>query len=151
MLGQSFAPLFDPSQRQQNGPQGQAGAQQAIQTLNTRLPRFSGGALPAPMPLLTSPGSGGLPDGFSPIIEAILRTVLGPRMGGSQMAAPSAPSGFMGGSPSGGSQPPAPLPLPAVHYQPPPGGTAGKNPTERETREDRQTRQGKTGMDNYVR
>lgn len=147
MLGQTFAPLFDPSQKQQaGGPQGQTGAQQAIQTLNTRLPRFSGGQLPAPMALLTSPGSAGLPSGISPIIEAILRSVLGPGMGAGQAAAPSAPSGFMGGS--GGSSP-APLPLPAVHYQPPPGGTAGPNPTDT-TREDRENRRGKMGTDTFM-
>lgn len=162
MLGRTFAPLFDPSQRQpQGGPQGQDGAQQAIQTLTTRLPRVVGAGAPAPQALLTSPGSGGLPsENISPVIQAILQAVLG-HFSPQQQSAASAQGGMM----------PQSL-IPNVKYQypgpgpgtpPPPGGDSGAEPPPPQpapeplprygqpgdTREDRQTRQGKQGTDNY--
>ena len=153
MLGQTFAPLFDPQGQKQAGPQGQTGAPQAIQTLNTRLPRVLGANAPAPAALLNSPGSAALPtDTMNPVIEAILKAVLG-HFSPQQMAAPSAPGGMS-------SVPPLPMPggpslptnyTPKIEYQPLPGGTAGPNPDNQMTREDRQTRQGKMGTDNYLR
>lgn len=153
MLGQTFAPLFDPSQKQQQlGSQSQAGAQQAIQTLNTRLPRFSGGYTPAPLPLLTSPGSAGLPtEHISPIIQAILQSVLG-HFSPQQIQPRQSP-------PPGGTLPPneknapaEPLPLPRTVYQDlGVGGTAGKTPMEMpDTREDRENRRGKMGTDTFM-
>lgn len=138
MLGQSFAPLGnDPTQQKPGGPSGNQGAQQAIQVLNTRLPRVVGAGAPAPQALLQGAGSAGLPSpqGVNPIVQAILQAVLG-HFAPQQQSAPSAmggmvPGGMPGGMPGGGM--PAPsgplpkLPTPALHYQPLPGGTAGPN------------------------
>lgn len=126
MIGQSFAPLGnDPMQQRPSGPAG-GGAQQAIQVLNTRLPRVVGAGAPAPQALLEGAGSAGLPQpqGVNPIVQAILQAVLG-HFAPQQQSAPSA----MGGMMSGGG--PAPqMPTPNVSYQPNPpgqGGTAGPN------------------------
>lgn len=146
MLGQSFAPLMDPAQRQQPvSPTGLSGAQEPIKILNLRMPRVAGAGAPAPQALLNSPGSAALPQaaGANPVIAAILRAVLG-QFAPSQMAAPSAPSGFMGGI-AGRTEPIPGVPggytvpepgqsggyIPAIHYQQPPlpGGTAGPNPS----------------------
>jgi len=135
MIGQTFAPIGDPMQQRPGGPQGQQGAEQAIQVLNTRLPRVVGAGAPAPQALLSGAGSAGLPQQtVSPVLQQILQAVLG-HFAPQQMSAPSAPGGMvMGagmGSMSGPAGPAAPLPMPAVHYQPPPGGTAGPSPVDR--------------------
>lgn len=128
MIGQSFAPLGDPASQTRPQQSGAAGAQEPVRILNLRMPRVQGAGAPAPQALLTSPGSAALPQsvGANPTIEAILRAVLG-HFAPQQMAAPSAPSGFMGqGPPSQGSGPSNIPYTPAIHYQKPlPGGTAG--------------------------
>jgi len=152
MIGQSYAPLGDPTQQRPSGMSPQGGPQQAIKILNLRMPRVQGAAAPAPAALLNSPGSGGLPQPpmmggpqggpsqqpTNPILDAILRAVLGGYQP-PQQSAPSAPGGGVPSSPN--------LPVPAVHYQPPPGGTAGPNPVDPMTREDRGNTRGKTGGD----
>lgn len=133
MIGQSFAPLFDPQgQKPAGGPQGgPSGPPQAIQTINTRLPRVLGAGAPAPAALLNSPGSAGLPmENISPIIQAILQSVLG-HFSPQQMSAPSAPGGFGGVTPLPMPGAPPQIPgggKPKVEYEPLPGGTAGPNP-----------------------
>lgn len=133
MIGQSFAPLGDPNQMQRpGGPSGTSdGAQQAIQVLNYRMPHFGANApTPAPQALLNGAGSAGLGQGGNPVIDAILKAVLG-HFAPQQQAAPSAPGGMVPGSGPMIDNPPSPqLPTPAVHYQPLPGGTAGPNPTQ---------------------
>lgn len=122
-IGQSFAPLgSDPMQPKPGGPSGSApGAQQAIKVLNLRMPRVAGVGAPAPQALLEGAGSAGLPQqqGMSPVIAAILQAVLG-HFQPQQQGAPSAPGGMQQAAPQ--------MPTPAVHYQPPPGGTAGPGP-----------------------
>ena len=153
MIGQSFAPIGDPNmQRPSGGPGGIApGAQEAIKVLNLRIPRVAGAGAPAPQALLEGGGSGALPQQpNNPIIQAILQAVLG-HFAPQQQSAPSAMGGGMPGTPGPLGQSGPQLPNPKINYQPLPGGTAGPNPMERETREDRQTRQGKSGMDNFLR
>lgn len=158
MIGQSFAPLGDPTQQRPSaGGANTAGPQEAIRVLNLRMPRVFGAGAPAPAQLLTSPGSAGLPqqNAHNPLIEAILRAVMGGFGGGPQVA-PSAPGGMPPGGmsqgmPGGGAPAPSPtIPAPAVHYQPNPpgrGGTAGPNPPL--PREDRPTPGRRQGPDNY--
>lgn len=136
MIGQTFAPIGDPSQQRPSGsPSAPSGPQEAIKILNLRMPRVQGAGAPAPAALLNSPGSGGLPQpqGMTPMIEAILRAVMG-GFQSPQQGAPSAMGGMVpgGGMPAQGGSPQ--LPVPAVHYQPPPtsGGTAGPNPGTRD-------------------
>jgi hypothetical protein len=139
MIGQSFAPMGDPTQRPQADAGGQ-GPQEAIKILNLRMPKVAGAGAPAPQQLLNGMGSAGLPqqNANNPMIEAILRAVLG-HLSPQMQAAPSAmgggvPGGMPGGMP--GPQGPAPkLPMPGVHYQPLPGGTAGPNPSMRSPQE----------------
>lgn len=147
MIGQTFAPLGD-NQDPRNGPAGPGagatgasiGPQQAIEVLRLRYPRFFGAGAPAPTPLLTSQGSGALPQqATNPTLMAILQSVLG-SFSAPQQVAPSAAGGMVPGSLTGM---PGGSPVPAVrYYRPPdlPGGTAGPNPRPAvppETRPDR--------------
>jgi hypothetical protein len=104
MIGQSFAPLGDPM-NQQAGPGGgglESPAQQAIKILNLRMPHFGANApTPAPQALLNGAGSAGLPqpNANNPVLDAILKAVLG-HFAPQQQAAPSAMGGGM--APGGG-------------------------------------------------
>jgi hypothetical protein len=95
MIGQTFAPLGDPTQQQgpggPGGPGGNVG--QAIQTLSLRYPRVVGAGSPIPQALLEGQGSAGLPQGGNPIIDAILRGILG-NFRPSMQTAPSAQGGM---------------------------------------------------------
>lgn len=121
-LGQTFAPLGDPTQQRPGGGPGSptSAVGQAIQTLSLRYPRVQGAAAIAPNALLTSPGSAGLPQqGINPVLDAILRGILG-NYSPARQVAPSAPGGMMGGitmqsAPSAmGGQPSVTLPTPRV-------------------------------------
>lgn len=106
MLGQTFAPLGDPNDLQdprRNAPSASP-VQEAIKLLSLRIPRWTGsGTAPIPQPLLTGPGSAGLPTAENPI-EQMLRKLL------------------LGGIPTGGDQSVASQPRPSV---PPPHVTPG--------------------------
>src|SRR5690242_3696958 len=94
MIGQTFAPLWDPAQQRPAGPTGGDGPSQAIQTLSLRIPRVVGAGSIAPSALLTSPGSGGLPtENMSPLLQQILQAVLG-RVTPQTQSAPTAMGGF---------------------------------------------------------
>jgi len=159
MIGQTFAPLptGDPNdeiRRRQGagGPLNNVG--QAIRTLSLRIPRVVGAGSIAPSQLLNSPGSGGLPQsGINPVIDAILRGVLG-NYTPPQQTAPSAPGGQtypnipppqiipgLDDSRSGGREI-------SGSYTPPPQ----TEPTfdDRLDRETRQQQRGKGGIDTFV-
>jgi hypothetical protein len=142
-LGQSFAPLPEQAPNGQNGRSGPISpVQEAIQTLNLRMPRVLGAGAPAPAPLLNSMGSAGLPmaEGMqdNPLLAAFLRMISGGFGSATGMmpghtAATAAPSGGGTGytSPANGYTSPATtttsasIPKPRVVYQDNPDPTIG--------------------------
>lgn len=104
MIGQTFAPLpsGDPNEelrRRQQGGGPLSNVGQAIKTLSLRIPRVVGAGSIAPSQLLNGPGAAGLPQGGNPIIDAILRGVLG-NYTPPQQVAPSALGGGLGAIPT---------------------------------------------------
>lgn len=119
-----FGLSFNPGQQQQPGMDPQQGGSQtpiqdAIKTLSLRIPTFRGPGM-APMPLMTSPGSGGMMggQGMPGGLQQILSQIFG-RMGPGQAPMPGqAPSGVplpnfkpgQEGVPSGPLSPSGPAP-----------------------------------------
>jgi hypothetical protein len=74
--------------------------------------------------------------GANPILNAIIQAVMGhfsPQAPGGAMpdrgfGGSLSGMGGMGHGPMNSPMPSGPMPTPAVHYQPTPGGTAGPNP-----------------------
>lgn len=119
--GVSFQPGADYGQRP-NGegrPSGGSGVQEAIRILSLRLPRVVGAQSVAPMPLLTSMGSGGDPR-IDRLIDQVMSRMLPPQSGSPAPVMPGASgmpgmSGFSGPTGptfSGPSAPPYQRPAP---------------------------------------
>ena len=81
MFGVNFQPGFGNGgdQQREARPSGGSGVQEAIKILSLRLPKVVGAQAIAPMPLLTSQGSGG-----NPRVDSVVNQVLSRVMPGQQ-------------------------------------------------------------------
>lgn len=150
MIGQTFMPQGQGVTERPQGPDNQAGVQQAIKILNLRMPRVAGAGAPAPQALLEGMGSAGMPQqASSPILQAIIQAVLG-HFQPQQMGAPSAMGGFQQQGPSQGSMSLPQNVTPRINYHPLPGGTAGPNTVGyRSATGSERTTQGKQDVPEY--
>ena len=121
MIGVNFQPGAN-GENGENGngrPSSGSGVQEAIRILSLRLPRVMGAQGVAPMPLLTSQGSGG-----NPRVDSIVNQVLSRVMPGQQPPMLSQPtSSAMGGGPSFSGTPQQHYPQTQAPWSPPPGFT----------------------------